>query len=261
MELAFKIGADPEVFAFSKTTKTAISAHDLVPGTKDVPHKVQDGAVQVDGVALEFNINPASSADEFVRNINSVYGQMRQMATEKNPDVDFVLKPWVQFEKKVFDNVPAFNKQLGCEPDYNAYTGLENLLRQPAEGFRTTAGHLHIGWTDGEDTTDPDHFGRCIDAVKALDCTLGDQVVELRLDPENWRRQQLYGARGAFRPKPYGFEYRVLSNFWLRSEAMTRWVYDRTLWTMNKLTEGHVFAGRYTEAHLVKIGAPALPKA
>ena len=29
----------------------------------------------------------------------------------------------------------------------------------------------------------------------------------------------MYGKAGAFRPKPYGMEYRVLSNFWLTSDV------------------------------------------
>jgi hypothetical protein len=39
-------------------------------------------------------------------------------------------------------------------------------------------------------------------------------------------RRQLYGKAGAFRPKPYGMEYRVLSNRWLDSEPLMRWVYN-----------------------------------
>ncbi|OYV41139.1 MAG: hypothetical protein B7Z80_02685 [Rhodospirillales bacterium 20-64-7] len=39
-------------------------------------------------------------------------------------------------------------------------------------------------------------------------------------------RRKLYGKAGAFRPKPYGMEYRVLSNRWLDSPDLTRWVYN-----------------------------------
>jgi hypothetical protein len=40
-------------------------------------------------------------------------------------------------------------------------------------------------------------------------------------------RKQLYGKAGAFRPKPYGAEYRVLSNFWVFDTKLTGWVYDQ----------------------------------
>ena len=39
-------------------------------------------------------------------------------------------------------------------------------------------------------------------------------------------RKQLYGKYGAYRPKPYGQEYRVLSNFWVFDEKLTGWVWD-----------------------------------
>lgn len=55
----YTIGADPEVFVGREGQ--FFSAHGLVPGNKRRPHKVDRGAVQVDGMALEFNIDPASS--------------------------------------------------------------------------------------------------------------------------------------------------------------------------------------------------------
>ena len=48
------IGADPELFV--KKDGVVVSGHDLIQGTKADPFPVQDGAVQVDGMALEFNI-------------------------------------------------------------------------------------------------------------------------------------------------------------------------------------------------------------
>ncbi len=53
------IGADPEVFL--KVGKKNISSHGLINGDKKNPLKVDKGAVQIDGTALEFNIDPAST--------------------------------------------------------------------------------------------------------------------------------------------------------------------------------------------------------
>jgi hypothetical protein len=71
------IGADPEVFV-SQAGKF-MSAYGLIPGTKQEPHAVDNGAVQVDGMALEFNIDPSASSEAFVYNIKSVLAQLRQM--------------------------------------------------------------------------------------------------------------------------------------------------------------------------------------
>ena len=41
-------------------------------------------------------------------------------------------------------------------------------------------------------------------------------------------RRQLYGSPGAHRPKPYGVEYRVLSNYWLKSPITVMLMYHLT---------------------------------
>jgi hypothetical protein len=48
------VGADPEVFVRNAEGEP-VPACGLIPGTKAEPHRVDSGAVQVDGLALEFN--------------------------------------------------------------------------------------------------------------------------------------------------------------------------------------------------------------
>lgn len=55
--MSYLVGADPELFV--SKAGVILSAFGLVGGTKKVPQKVERGAVQVDGMALEFNIDPA----------------------------------------------------------------------------------------------------------------------------------------------------------------------------------------------------------
>ena len=66
--MAYLIGADPEVFVTDKNNQF-VSAFNMVPGDKAKPYPVPFGAVQVDGMALEFNIEPASTRQEFIHNI------------------------------------------------------------------------------------------------------------------------------------------------------------------------------------------------
>ncbi len=54
MTVNFTIGADPEIFL--RRRGKAFSAHGVIPGTKKEPHNVEKGAVQVDGMAVEFNV-------------------------------------------------------------------------------------------------------------------------------------------------------------------------------------------------------------
>src|ERR1700678_1929451 len=69
-----------------------------IPGTKWAPHKVPNGAVQIDGTALEFNIDPASSVDQFVGFIHSV----RRTLTEMVPGYSVVAEPVARFEPDYF---------------------------------------------------------------------------------------------------------------------------------------------------------------
>ena len=45
---------------------------------------------------------------------------------------------------------------------------------------------------------------------------------------EGEMRKQLYGKAGCFRPKPYGVEYRTLSNFWIFKKKHIEWVWRNT---------------------------------
>lgn len=220
------LGADPELFLKLKSTGQPVSAHGLIPGTKKNPHPVKDGAIQVDGMAAEFNIDPASTEDQFVANIKSVMGQLGMML----PDHELVTEPCVTFSEEVWDKVPDDSKILGCEPDFNAYTGEENRPPNPEVDFRTAAGHLHFGWVDmadgGVDPKDLGHMQACCILAKELDYHLALPSTFIDKGEAAAKRRELYGSPGAFRPKPYGMEYRVLSNWWLKEEAYMRWVYQ-----------------------------------
>jgi len=45
---------------------------------------------------------------------------------------------------------------------------------------------------------------------------VGNTLVLLDRDESNITRRKNYGRAGEYRPKPYGLEYRVPSNFWLK---------------------------------------------
>lgn len=221
IEIDLKVGADPEVFVVNEQGHL-VSAHGMVSGTKEAPEPVASGAIQVDGMALEFNIDPAKDREEFVKNMSTVMGQLvkRLPKGHKLSQVSTA-----EFGASYIQKQPHEAKELGCSADLSAYTEQENPKPNSEAPFRTAAGHVHIGWTEGADTGDSEYADLCYQFTKVLDLYLG--VPSVLLDPDT-KRRQLYGQAGALRIKTYGLEYRVLSNFWLKSKELTGYVYSQT---------------------------------
>ena len=214
------IGADPELFV--KKEGIPHSAHGLIPGNKANPFPVPDGAVQVDGMALEFNINPSKNEKQFVHNIESVLSSLREML----PDVyAFDGSVSVQFDEAHIKEQPKEALALGCEADFDAYEERQRPPPIAPKLVRTAGGHIHIGWTEHENPMESSHFLSCCQIAKQLDFFLGIPSVCLDRDIT---RKSIYGGAGGFRPKPYGMEYRVLSNFWIESKELMEFVFHQT---------------------------------
>jgi hypothetical protein len=233
------IGADPELFVKDVAGRN-ISGHDMIPGNKRRPHPVKKGAVQVDGTALEFNIVPAKTEEEFVENIRTVLGQLKGMIPAGHT---LALEAVAKYEEEYFRNLPDAVKAMGCDPDFDAYTGVEIAHKGVDRPMRTAAGHIHIGWTKDEDPFTAKHYQSCRTLTKELDIWLG--LPSVIFDQESNDRRSMYGKAGSFRPKPYGCEYRVLSNKWLQSDEMTKWAFAQT-----KRAFEYLMAGRHLHGHL-----------
>lgn len=235
----FTFGADPEVFFRREDEEKHYfwCAAGLVPGTKIAPYKVPCGAVQVDGTAAEFNIDPVDNEEGFFNNIRSVLSYLKyQVAKPKGYKV--IASPVAYFTEEHYNTMPDESKELGCNPDWNAYTGKVNPSpKPPADLFRTGAGHIHIGWGQGFDINDPNLLEACIHVVKHMDTCVGKPLSKATeylssdkfdLAVYDAQRRSLYGDFGAFRPTTYGVEYRSPSNIWLNHPNLVRYVYQNT---------------------------------
>jgi hypothetical protein len=218
------IGVDPEIILIDTQAGRYCSAHGLVPGTKEAPHPLNKGAVQLDGAAVEYNITPAATSMEFIENNTEVMRQIREMIPKH---YEFTFEPSVKFDKFYFDKlVPEDVKVLGCSPDFNAFTKKINPPPKAKAGFetmRTCSGHIHIGWTKDANPSDPSHMFDCEHVIKALEGTVGHF---LKLWDKDTDRANLYGKPGAFRYKPYGVEWRTPSNAWLKHPEIWGWLFD-----------------------------------
>lgn len=220
-----KIGADPEVFLINPKTGEFVSAIGLVGGTKHIPLQIEGMkkgfTLQEDNVALEFGIPPATSSTTFVKHIHAIMEQ----GLNKVPELDFSKLSCVQFPKKELMHPAA--RIFGCEPSFNAWTGKENEKPEADDPtLRSAGGHIHI-----ETSLNPNTVGQ------ACDLFLG--IPSMLMDKQGMQRRKLYGKAGDIRYKPYGLEYRSLSNFWIFDEKYIRWVWNGVRAVLKFVEEGN----------------------
>lgn len=222
------IGADPELFLYNTRVLKFESVHLYLKGyNKWHTLAVPRGAIQADGVAAEFNIEPAKDRKEWMKSLSHVQRLLGRYIANQNPDIQLVAAPTVYFDPEYFSKLPANVRELGCNPDYNAYTGLANRKPETDKPMRTGSGHVHVGWLDYEleNPMAEEHFADCCKLTEKLDWLLYNSSL---VWDKNHERRELYGQPGAFRPKKYGLEYRVLSNTWLNNPQTKMFVYDAT---------------------------------
>lgn len=230
--LAFTFGADPEVFVGADRPGSAIG---VLGGSKTAPLRVAGGAVQEDNVLAEFNIDPAGDEDQFVAGIQSVLRILQQMLPS-----GMAVLPRIASHEYTREELRSYGPAamvFGCDPDYNAYTREQNRPPSRGSNLRTAGGHIHVGY---EHPNEEPNFM----IVQCMDLYLG--VPSVLMDPDVRRRRQ-YGAAGCLRHKPYGVEYRTLSNFWIFDEATIRWAFRQTVHSISRAMAGACDQSGYTD--------------
>lgn len=236
----FLIGADPELFI--RKGSEFISVEDkngpLIPGTKDKPYEVKGGAIQVDGVAAEFNVNPSDNFKEFYGNIKSVISDLRKRIKSHDDRMALTPVPTAFFSPEYFWKLPKHTLELGCDPDFDAYNnGAPNPRPKTRLPMRTGSGHLHFQFTKNAEVMSEGHMADCIMLTKVLDKVFMFAQTDWDNDKQ---RMKLYGKPGSFRPKPYGMEYRPTSNAWVKSQKTIYDVFRLSMGTIRALDSGNL---------------------
>lgn len=206
-----RLGADPEIFLLHKNQPKAVCG--LIGADKWNPLQVEGMAkgftFQEDNVALEFGVPPAATAEEFVSHIQAVQEEF----LKRYQGLTFSNLSCIVFPAKEMKHPGA--SIFGCEPDFNAWTGKENKKpKPPVKNMRSAGGHIHV-----ETSLDKRHVIQAMDLYLTIPSLLMDKGEE---------RRKLYGKAGAYRPKSYGVEHRVLSNFWILDKKYIEWVWRNT---------------------------------
>lgn len=224
MMSALTIGHDAEVFVQDADGKIQ-SAIGLIGGTKEKPLEVRSGALQEDNVLAELNIVPATNFKQFQARTAMVLEQLKAMLP---PGWEPVIKSSHVYEKSDLRGFGEAAMQFGCDPDYNCWTHEMNQASSPFTTLRTAGGHIHIGH---DKSVDRHRIAQMADYMMGLPSVLLDDDTD---------RRALYGAAGAYRPKPYGTEYRTLSNFWLANEDHMHFIFDQAVKCAEEVSELNV---------------------
>lgn len=207
-----RLGTDPEILLQDSTGKM-VSVIGLINRGKWDPLQIPDMdkgfTLQEDNVAIEYGIPPASSADEFIHHIRAVLARSKDWL----PGLNFSNLSCAVYPDDQLEHPMA--RVFGCEPDLNAWTGKWNPPpKADNPNLRSAGGHVHV-----ETAENPLLVGQALDVFLGVPSVLMDEQVE---------RRRFYGRSGAMRKKPYGMEYRTLSNFWVFDDKYIKWVWDNT---------------------------------
>lgn len=207
-----KIACDPEIFLYNGSQIVSAIG-------KFATKKIGNVSIEVDNILAEFQIEPTDDRATFIIRVKRGI-----QAIKDESGMDICIKSSHTFTKEYLKSLPPKAFVFGCNIDMSAYTDKPNPKPNPYTNVRSAGGHLHIDLprTRGAQEGYTEHR---VMLVKLLDLYMG--VPSVLLDRDRARRR-LYGKAGAYRAKPYGIEYRTLSNFWLRDSRLIEWVYDQT---------------------------------
>jgi hypothetical protein len=236
------IGTDPEFVVLDAEGNLA-SSIDFLPGTKETPFDLGNGTyVQVDNVMAEFCVPPTNSPKE----LWDALQYAKQAALQFLPaGYSFATIASAVYPDKLLDNPIA--QVFGREPDFTPYypkgtlkNNVSNRITDLFSGsmrvnpkpncadknLRSCGGHIHLDYFDSICIIkDPTTLQRLTSIIILL-CDLYLGIPSVLEDPDTNRRL-LYGKPGSHRPKSYGLEYRVLSNYWLESLDMITAIFER----------------------------------
>ena len=231
------LGADPEFF-FSKNGS-------VVGSEKILPEKGLVGRFVRDGVQAELHPNASTCRALLGNEIHQCFFRLYHEIISQSEDLNIEVDSCVKISQEELDSLSEKSKVFGCAPSDNVHNPegekTSKITVDPRKYLhRSAGGHIHLGNTyktyldesrGNEYKNDKSFtgvynigmrtekaFGENLETmVKMMDIIVGNTCVLIDRNPNNKERRKVYGKAGEHRKKEYGFEYRTLSNFWLRS--------------------------------------------
>lgn len=226
-----RMGCDPEIFITTKGGKV-VSAKQVVPKSMS---RVTD-----DGVQVEINPQPSGCRETLRSNIHNCLVNLENLL--KVNGYRLTSSSVIELSSDVFDTLGDEEKDLGCEPSRCVEGSNKTVLTAiDKDTFKTRSagGHLHFSDLDYYYSCHRRPFQPVFDKnlIQTMDSIVGNTCVLLDHGQEGRDRRKYYGQAGEYRLRRYaydrrGFEYRTLSNFWLRAPTLMSLVFTLSRWAI-----------------------------
>lgn len=246
-------GCDPELFVQDEDGNI-VGAERIIPAQGGMRFR----GVALDGVQLELHPTPQACRANLG---NSIQYILRDLKTHLNSPkfrdkkYSICFSPFVEISKKEHASLSDETRVLGCNPSLNIYKDSPIRVNQLTYRKRSAGGHIHLGSLPfaADMKKDPDIAKRF---VRVLDTLVGNTCVLIDRDPHAALRRRNYGRAGEYRLPSHGLEYRVLSNFWMRSYQLFSMVFGLTrlaTGVMRVQLNDAVFGGWPAEERLISL--------
>lgn len=227
-------GCDPEFF-FAKGKEVigsekvlpkdgALAAYCAATGRGATHHSnTNKHAFVQDGVQVELNPNPHGCRANLGNELQAAFKALKaHLETVDGVTVSFTSV--VRIDPKELESLSEKSKVFGCLPSTNFYDSEASVKVDAAKYLKRSAGgHIHLGLGAkllAEVHKDPKKSR----LAPLMDVLVGNTCVLIDRDPKAIERRKNYGRAGEYRLPKHGFEYRTLSNFWLRSYQLMSFV-------------------------------------
>lgn len=205
-----RLGGDPEIF---------ILKDDKIVDSSILEGKDLDGYNKIvrDGYQGEIQVLPEECRETLASRYAQAIGRLYRSG------LDFRLGHGEWIPEEEFASLDDSCKSFGCKPSLNIYGNKKVDVDAKFYMFRPLGGHIHLELP----ASIRNSKGKIKQLVRLLDIMVGSVCVAVdQNDNDNAvERRKNYGRAGEYRIKPYGLEYRTLSNFWLADNVLLSMVY------------------------------------
>lgn len=262
-------GADPELFI--ESDGKVVGSEHVIPETGFTGDAITRSSIQGqhinhadpsinivrDGVQVELNL-PATKCRQWLNlELHHAFRLLKKNLEGQKFQVSF--RQVVEVDKVELEKLSKASRRLGCQPSFNWYSPIATIGVNPdTYTKRSAGGHLHFGL--------PSHLMQHRERLAPLaDVIIGNTSVLLDRDQNAAERRKVYGRAGEFRLPKHGFEYRTLSNYWLRSRELVSLVTGLMRMTMfvldTSVSSAEVGGWAADQALLDLISLPHIEKA